>query len=579
MKKYPFKFLDAYTKHDTDIFFGRDEEINMLYEMIFQNPLLLVYGASGTGKTSLIQCGLAGRFKSYDWQAITIRRGSNINITFEKLLSDACVGESAEDELPAEKKSLNQSDRIISLIKTVYVNSYKPVYLIFDQFEELYILGSKKEQEAFIETIQSVLKASLPLKMIFSIREEYLGHLFEFERAVPELLRKKLRVEPMTLEKLKEFLGGINNFKNSNVRIKPDEIDQNTLEIFNRLKGKKKTLTIQLPYLQVFLDKLYMHITNDESRQADALITKETLAGIGDIGDVLRNFLEEQVSGISRKLINRYTSATPEQIWKILSPFSTLEGTKEPISKKELSERLPDLDKNLINECIEAFVTGRILNYSENENLYELAHDSLARRIADKRSDEEIALLEVRRLIKGQAELKANAREPFTEKQLNFIEPFLDELSLGNDEKQLIAESKRSVEKQKSKKRRRLRLTFAGMSLAIIITITLASSAAIAKKRAEVERGRAERAKIVSDSLKEQAVRDKTIIQETLDKLKREQAVSKANDKILKGDQFIFDIGARCGLYNEALKIMSPYPDDPLYNTIKEKLSQFKCIK
>ena len=28
MKKYPFKFLDAYSKEDTDIFFGRDEEID-----------------------------------------------------------------------------------------------------------------------------------------------------------------------------------------------------------------------------------------------------------------------------------------------------------------------------------------------------------------------------------------------------------------------------------------------------------------------------------------------------------------------------------------------------------------------
>ena len=60
MKKYPFKFLDSYNQKDKDIFFGRDEEIEALYEMVFQTPILLIYGASGTGKTSLIQCGLAG---------------------------------------------------------------------------------------------------------------------------------------------------------------------------------------------------------------------------------------------------------------------------------------------------------------------------------------------------------------------------------------------------------------------------------------------------------------------------------------------------------------------------------------
>jgi hypothetical protein len=51
--------LDAYTLNDSAFYFGRDEEITTMYEMVFQTDLLLVYGASGTGKTSLIQCGLA----------------------------------------------------------------------------------------------------------------------------------------------------------------------------------------------------------------------------------------------------------------------------------------------------------------------------------------------------------------------------------------------------------------------------------------------------------------------------------------------------------------------------------------
>jgi AAA+ ATPase superfamily predicted ATPase len=90
-KKYPFKFLDSYNQNDTEMFFGRDEEIVALYEMVFQNSILLVYGASGTGKTSLIQCGLAGRFKSYEWLSLTIRRGTNINTALEKALTDAGV--------------------------------------------------------------------------------------------------------------------------------------------------------------------------------------------------------------------------------------------------------------------------------------------------------------------------------------------------------------------------------------------------------------------------------------------------------------------------------------------------------
>ena len=51
--EYPFKFLDAYEKKDKKKFFGREEEIEMLYQTTFQTNLTLVYGRSGVGKTSL----------------------------------------------------------------------------------------------------------------------------------------------------------------------------------------------------------------------------------------------------------------------------------------------------------------------------------------------------------------------------------------------------------------------------------------------------------------------------------------------------------------------------------------------
>ena len=46
----PFKFLDSYGKEDKEIFFGREEETEMLYKMSFQTNLMLIYGMSGTGK-------------------------------------------------------------------------------------------------------------------------------------------------------------------------------------------------------------------------------------------------------------------------------------------------------------------------------------------------------------------------------------------------------------------------------------------------------------------------------------------------------------------------------------------------
>jgi hypothetical protein len=461
MKKYPLKFLDSYTKADTDIFFGRNEEVDTLYEMIFQTDILLLYGASGTGKTSLIQCGLASRFESHDWLDLYIRRGTNINESLENTLNTA--GGMVEEDTDWLDMGLEETEVVTKKpltglqrqFKTIYLNAFRPIYLIFDQFEELYILGNKAEQQEFVENVKAILALEQPVKMIFSIREEYLGYLYDFERDVPQLLKKKLRVEPMNITKVQEVIAGTTTFEDSKITVKKGELSAFTKIVFEKLQGKdeagntKRRITIDLPYLQVFLDKIYLEITNDNTRTADAEFSLATLENIGEIDDVLRAFLEEQVVSISQQLRPKHPTLKAEYIWKILSPFVTLDGTKEPISTEVIRDKVENTVENsqadLTAAIIESLVKSKIIRYVETNETYEIAHDSLAAKIADKRSDEEIALLEVKRLIKSQAVLKADAQELFTEKQLNFIEPYLTKLTLETTEKVLIEKSRVAI--------------------------------------------------------------------------------------------------------------------------------------
>ena len=226
-KQYPFKFLDSYQKEDADFFFGRKEEIDSLYEMIFQTRILVVFGTSGTGKTSLIQCGLANKFQSYDWLALNIRRGSDLNASLDEALCNHSNG-----KYTFEKKDEHKIDDLKDKVRSVYKASFRPLYLIFDQFEELYVLGSKEEQTKFIKAIHDILDSDQPVKIIISVREEYLGFMYEFEKKVPQLFRKKLRVEPMTLDKVLSVMKGFNSFENSLVKIDEKDIDRITEGIF-----------------------------------------------------------------------------------------------------------------------------------------------------------------------------------------------------------------------------------------------------------------------------------------------------------------------------------------------------------
>ena len=486
-----------------------------------------------------------------------------------------------------EEDEATNTSTLSQQLRALYLQYFRPVYLIFDQFEELYILGDQAEQTRFIENVKEIQSVEQPVKIIFVVREEYLGHLFEFERAVPQLLRKKLRVEAMNLDKVSQVILGATSLAGSNIKLQAGAEDQIIAGIFRKIKGDEHTLAIQLPYLQVFLDKLYLHITGDEQRQADATFTTKALDQIGAIGDVLRDFLEEQAIRIQRTLNQVHSNLPEDAIWQILSPLATLEGTKEPLLEADLLQSLNHLPPAVIRAGLQELDKSRIIRFDENENRYELAHDSLAKQVAARRSDEDIALLEIQRLISSQMMLKAEARELFSEKQLNLIEPFLDKLGLDENSLRLIESSRKSVATQKGEAERKAALErdrllerqalleknqksqrrfIQLMAVALIGLIGLAFYAYQEAGRA------AEQAKIATSN-EQKAITNQRKAESLLAEVKKQQTLSIVNELVAFGDNYR-DLG-KCDYaeasYKTALDSLQQYQELPLYQSIKEK--------
>ncbi len=140
MTKSPFKFLDSYTRDDRDIFFGRDREIEELYQRVFESKIMLVYGVSGTGKSYLINCGLANKFNDTDWLPVNVRRGGDMVKSMALAIQSAAITPlTGKTETPVQIKKAIQS---------VYLDHYNPIYFIFDQFEELFIFGNREERKS-----------------------------------------------------------------------------------------------------------------------------------------------------------------------------------------------------------------------------------------------------------------------------------------------------------------------------------------------------------------------------------------------------------------------------------------------
>ncbi|MEM7511012.1 MAG: ATP-binding protein, partial [Bacteroidota bacterium] len=231
----PFKFLDPYEYADKEVFFGRDRDTQLLYETLFKTSLLLVYGLSGTGKTSLIQCGLANRFDGTDWYPMFIRRDGDLNASLKRHIQRV-LGEDYSGDVSLD-------------LREIYEEYLRPPYLIFDQFEELFILGNEKEQQKFIQQIALILEKELPSKILLVIREEYLGRLYYFEEAVPDIFDHRVRVEPMGRQQVEQVIE--DSFQTFNITLAGDP-DTLISEIISSVSEEKSL--IPLPYLQVYLD-------------------------------------------------------------------------------------------------------------------------------------------------------------------------------------------------------------------------------------------------------------------------------------------------------------------------------------
>jgi hypothetical protein len=390
--KSPFKFLNAYEYDDREVFFGREKEIDALYRMVYQTDLILVYGYSGTGKTSLVQCGLASRFDGPQWYPFFIRKGENINTSLRTALFKG-LNEEPQEDVPLPE-----------LIEEIVDEYLSPVYLFFDQFEELFILGSPAEQDAFIASIQDLLRRDLACKVVFIIREEYLGELYLLEQALPGLFDFKLRVEPMNNRKVKEVLQS--SFSAFNISLEVPEEDRLD-EIIQNISGEKSL--IQLPYLQVYLDMMWRE---DYQRAYPEVkvpwawpdpppplqFTRKEIKDFGSIEGVLQRFLLQQEQQISEQLQRDYSRAgiSPKTIRAVLDVFVTEEGTKRPIPFKlvedeyELPERILEkfhLQNPALSQCFHYLENSRILRIREES--FEIAHDSLASLIDEERTEDQ----------------------------------------------------------------------------------------------------------------------------------------------------------------------------------------------
>lgn len=205
----PYVGPRPFDPEDKSRFFGREHEANELLSLIIAHPVVILYAPSGAGKTSLLNAKVIPLLEEKNSQVFgSARIGGELpqgvadedveNIfVFNSLMSlqgklqnsQSLVKMSFMEFMKAQSRDMGDDPR-----------SRRAV--IFDQFEEIFSTHPErwKDREGFFNSIGDSLEHDPGLRVIFSIREEYIAHMEPFAPTLPERLRTRFRLERLREE-------------------------------------------------------------------------------------------------------------------------------------------------------------------------------------------------------------------------------------------------------------------------------------------------------------------------------------------------------------------------------------------
>jgi energy-coupling factor transporter ATP-binding protein EcfA2 len=161
LRRYPG--VKPFETADKNLFFGREKDIEDLLDLIWLEKLVVLFGKSGYGKSSLINAGILPEIEQ-EAVPIVVRLGSYVAGQNPSPLDNLKrkIDEVLSDNLEANFiQSLNVPKTLWHQMKNKQSRRQRRFVLIFDQFEEFFTYPIA-EQQAFKEQIADLLYTEVP---------------------------------------------------------------------------------------------------------------------------------------------------------------------------------------------------------------------------------------------------------------------------------------------------------------------------------------------------------------------------------------------------------------------------------
>ncbi len=430
-ERQPFLGPRPFERQHHDRFFGRKRELADLISLVIAHPIVFLYGQSGTGKTSLLNAGLIPKLADEDdFDVFPVARPGG--------KADLSVATAAQDSpyvfatLMAWAGAGAAADDLASMSLAAYLAARpakiddegdpRPRLLIFDQLEELFRdqIDAEREQHTFFRQVADVLDAAqgriseangaaldpVPVRILFSMREEFIAELDAVSGLFPNQLRIRQRLERLREPAALEAVNGPLTL--TSLAFAPGVAEQlvadlREVRVESGVGAERRAVNVLGEFVEpVQLQVVCQRLVRDlppETKQ----ITGEHLARFGSVDATLEDFYQDAVvqaassSGVKPDDLARWGE----------EHLITATGTRAVV------HRGPTHSEGMPNAAPDALVTGLLLRREPRAGAewYELTHDRLigpiqaARRERERREAEDRGYARAKRALRlaGQA--------------------------------------------------------------------------------------------------------------------------------------------------------------------------------
>lgn len=561
----PFPGLRPFLPEESDLFFGREGESKEVLRKLLKNRFVTVIGASGSGKSSLIYCGILPKIRkssadeSGSWKILSFRPGNDPIGNLIDIFAETISGpENKEKSRESVASVLNSNpDGITAVVKGMVIKGNEKILILVDQFEELFRYSTTgagvvpgEKAAAFVTLLENAVgQTALEIYSIITMRSDFIGECAHFQGLTQLINNSNYLVPHMSRENYRAAIEGPVKYAGASV-------DPRLVETLLDDIGDQ---TDQLPVLQHALMRTWSHW--QELDEPDRPISFTDYDSVGTMTDAMSRHANE-----AYEELNQRGREICEKTFKtITEKGADNKGVRHPSSVKSVKSIIQCTGEELF-EVIEkfriasrSFITPRENIPLTEDSVIDLSHESLMRlwdRLKEWVDDEAAAVQMYLRLSEASAMYQQGKttlwRPPDLQLAINWREQHKPTLTwaerydpaferamvyLRTSEKEYLAEEENKIRLQKRQiKRTKIVATILGGAAIISVGFMLfAFVQKIAADRltilAENRRVQAEQQKNRADSSSKVAIHQRSLADSsaTIARLKEKEAVVQKN--------------------------------------------------